>query len=346
MARHHKTPMLRAPWFWAALIGLKLVAAVALYLAFSPLTLRQPSVDVSIEPGTSVRGVADAIVASGVEASPQGLWLLMRLSPNARHLQAGSYEITSGMSAWDVIQKIARGDQDLKALTVIEGWTFAQMRQRVDQAQGLRHDTLGMSDEALMSQLGRAGLPAEGRFFPDTYTYGKGSSDLRVYARALQAMDRTLAHIWSQRAPTLALKSPEQALVLASIIEKETGQREDRAMISSVFHNRLKLDMPLQTDPTVLYGLGPQFDGNLKRIHLKTDHPWNTYTRRGLPPPPIALPGKAALTAAIQPAPSQALYFVARGDGSSEFSPDLTTHNAAVQRYQLKRPSAVSGKAQ
>jgi UPF0755 protein len=220
------------------------------------------------------------------------------------------------------------------------------MRQRVDQAQGLRHDTQGMSDEALMAQLGRAGLPAEGRFFPDTYTYGKGSSDLQIYARALQAMDRTLAHMWSQRAPTLALTSPEQALVLASIIEKETGQREDRAMISSVFHNRLKLGMPLQTDPTVIYGLGSQFDGNLKRIHLKTDHPWNTYTRRGLPPTPIALPGKAALTAAIQPAPSQALYFVARGDGSSEFSPDLTTHNAAVQRYQLKRPSAVSGKAQ
>ena len=346
MARKRKTTLLSAPWFWISLIALKGVAALMLYWVFSPLALRSATVDLAIEPGTSVRGVADAIVASGVDVSPQGLWLLMRVSGKSRQLRAGSYEITSGTSAWDLVQKIARGDQNLKTLAVIEGWTLAQMRKAVDQADGLKHETRGMSDAELMERLGQSGLAAEGRFFPDTYTYGKGSSDLRLYTRALHAMDRQLSLAWQARAPGLPLSTPQEALVLASIIEKETGRGQDRPMISSVFHNRLRLGMPLQTDPTVIYGLGAQFDGNLKRIHLKTDHPWNTYTRTGLPPTPIALPGKAALMAAVQPAQSQALYFVARGDGSSQFSDDLASHNEAVERYQIRRSSRPSSKAQ
>jgi UPF0755 protein len=346
MARKRKTTLLSAPWFWISLIALKGLAALVLYWVFSPLSLRTPTVDVSIEPGTSVRGVAEALVASGVDASAQGLWLLMRVSGKSRQLRAGSYEITPGTSAWELVQKIARGDQNLKAITVIEGWNLAQMRKAVDQAEGLKHETRGWSDSELMARLGRSGQAAEGRFFPDTYTYGKGSSDLRLYARALQAMDRQMARVWQDRAPGLPLHTPDEALVLASIIEKETGQKQDRPMISSVFHNRLRLGMPLQTDPTVIYGLGPQFDGNLRRIHLKTDHPWNTYTRTGLPPTPIALPGKASLMAAVQPAQSQALYFVARGDGSSQFSNDLAAHNAAVERYQIRRSASPSAKAQ
>ncbi len=346
MPRRPKIPFWRKPWFWLPVIALMLGMSAALYWVFSPMVLRTPVVDLAIEPGTSVRGVAQAVVSSGVETSPQALWLLMRLSGQSRQLRAGSYEIVAGTSPWALLRKLVRGDQSLRALTVVEGWTLAQMRRLVDQAEYLRHDTLGLSDEALMAKLGRAGMPAEGRFFPDTYTYGKGSSDLRIYERALRAMDRQLESAWLARESAVALTDPQQALILASIIEKETGRPSDRPMISSVFHNRLRIGMPLQTDPTVIYGLGSTFDGNLKRIHLRTDHPWNTYTRNGLPPTPIALPGKASLLAAVQPAQSKALYFVARGDGSSQFSDNLNAHNDAVARYQLRRTAPASGKAQ
>ncbi len=309
------------------------------------MSLRSDTVDLYIEPGTSVRGVAQTVADSGVDVWPTGLWLLMRLSGQSRMLRAGSYEITPGTSPWALVSKLIRGDQNLKSITVIEGWTLAQMRRLVDQAEGLRHDTQGLSDGQLMAQLGHPEWAAEGRFFPDTYNYGKGSSDLRLYQRALQSMQRQLAKAWQGRAEGIELTSADQALTLASIIEKETGQGRDRPLISAVFHNRLRLGMPLQTDPTVIYGLGAQFDGNLRRKHLQTDHPWNTYTRHGLPPTPIALPGRAALRAAVAPAHSPALYFVARGDGSSEFSNDLAAHNAAVARYQLQR-AAPPGKAQ
>ncbi|MEY2621374.1 MAG: hypothetical protein RIT26_1194 [Pseudomonadota bacterium] len=332
-----KTSLLRSPWLWAVLITFKVCMAIALFWVFGPMAQRDAVVDLSIEPGTSVRGVAEAVAASGVDVSPHAFWLLLRISGQSRQLRAGSYEVTQGTSPWQLMQKLVRGDQTLRALTVVEGWTLAQMRRLIDQAEGLRHDTQGLSDDDLMARLGRPGVSAEGRFFPDTYTYGKGTPDWRIYERALKAMDRQLARAWQARTERSVLPTPEQALVLASIIEKETGQAADRAMISSVFHNRLRLGMPLQTDPTVIYGLGSAFDGNLKRIHLRTDHPWNTYTRNGLPPTPIALPGKAALWAAVQPAQSKALYFVARGDGSSQFSDDLAAHNAAVERYQLRR---------
>jgi len=191
-----------------------------------------------------------------------------------------------------------------------------------------------LSDEEVMSHLGLAGVAPEGRFFPDTYMVGKGTSDLKLLQRAAQAMQRQLSLAWETRDMGLPLKSADEALILASIIEKETGLVSDRPMISSVFINRLRINMPLQTDPTVIYGLFEQFDGNLRRVDLQTDHPWNTYTRRGLPPTPIAMPGKGALHAALHPATSQALYFVARGDGSSQFSNTLDDHNAAVNRYQ------------
>lgn len=185
-----------------------------------------------------------------------------------------------------------------------------------------------------MQKLGAPGTPAEGRFFPDTYTYSRGSSDLAVLKRALHAMDRKLAQAWEQRAPDSPLKSPEQALVLASIVEKETGRPSDRPEIAGVFTNRLRIGMLLQTDPTVIYGMGEAFDGNLRRRDLLKDTPWNTYTRPGLPPTPIAMPGQAALLAAVKPARTQALYFVARGDGSSQFSATLEEHNRAVNKYQ------------
>ena len=194
-------------------------------------------------------------------------------------------------------------------------------------------DTLALSPENIMETLGKPGIHPEGRFFPDTYTYAKGSSDLGVLKRAARAMDRRLDAAWSLRSPDTPLRTPEQALILASIVEKETGKPSDRAQIGGVFSNRLRIGMPLQTDPTVIYGLGAQFNGNLRRRDLQADTPYNTYTRGGLPPTPIAMPGRAALLAAVQPDPTKALYFVSRGDGSSEFSASLDEHNRAVNKY-------------
>jgi UPF0755 protein len=216
----------------------------------------------------------------------------------------------------------------------VEGWTFKQVRQALAKEELIKHDTAQATAEQIMEQLGRPGVHPEGRFFPDTYSYAKGSSDLALLRRALHAMDRKLEAAWALRAPDVPLKTPDEALILASIVEKETGRASDRPQIAGVFANRLRTGMLLQTDPTVIYGLGDRFDGNLRRRDLLADTPWNTYTRPGLPPTPIAMPGKAALLAAVQPASTRALYFVAKGDGSSHFSSSLDEHNRAVNRYQ------------
>ena len=211
------------------------------------------------------------------------------------------------------------------------------MRQVLANSEGLKPTTKSLSDAELMTLLGRPGVPPEGRFFPDTYSYPRGTSDTKVLQRALRAMDKRLDAAWAARNPRTALTSPYEALILASIIEKETGRVADQAQISAVFHNRLVVGMRLQTDPTVIYGLGPQFSGNLHKSDLQNDTPFNTYTRAGLPPTPIAMPGRKALLAAVQPAQSKALYFVARGDGSSQFSTTLEEHNRAVDTYQRKK---------
>ena len=314
-------------------LGLLLAASLG-YWALRPLPLTTPTVDLSIEPRTSVRGMAQAAVDSGIEVQPTVLYWFFRFSGQSRNLRAGSYEITQGQTALDLLRKLSRGEENLRSVSLIDGWTFRQFRQALDKADGLKHDTRGWSEADIMTRLGLSGVAAEGRFFPDTYTYGKGTSDLRVLARAAQAMQRQLDRAWQQRSRDSVLQTPEQALILASIVEKETGSEADRTLIASVFHNRLRIGMPLQTDPTVIYGLGESFDGNLRRADLQTDHAWNTYTRKGLPPTPIAMPGRQALLAAVQPAQSEALYFVARGDGSSAFSRTLDEHNAAVNRYQ------------
>ena len=321
------------------LVAVAWIAATA-YWVLRPLPLADERVDIAIEPQTSVRGIAQAVVASGVVVHEGVLHAFLRASGRSRQLRAGSYELVRGDSALDLLRKLTRGEENLRAVGLIDGWTFRQFRQALDKAEGLRHDTTALTEADIMQRLGLPGVAAEGRFFPDTYTYGKGSSDWRVLERAARAMQRQLDRAWAQRAPDLILQTPEQALILASIIEKETGRDSDRAQIASVFHNRLRMGMPLQTDPTVIYGLGPAFDGNLRRADLQRDHAWNTYTRRGLPPTPIAMPGRNALLAAVQPARSSALYFVARGDGSSEFSATLEAHNAAVNRYQRRHNSA------
>ena len=313
----------------AALIG-----GSAVWWLNQSLPMTAAAVDLSVDPGTSVRGVALAVRDAGVEVDPALLYWWFRLSGDARQIKAGSYELERGTTPFSLLRKLVRGEEAVRAVTLVEGWNFNQVRAALSKAEQLRPDTRGLTADSIMTSLGRPGVHPEGRFYPDTYTYAKGSTDLAVLKRALRAMDKRLETAWSQRRPDTPLKTPDQALILASIVEKETGRASDRAMIAGVFTNRLRVGMMLQTDPTVIYGLGETFDGNLRRSHLQTDTPWNTYTRNGLPPTPIAMPGKAALLAAVQPAPTPALYFVARGDGTSQFSASLEEHNRAVNKYQ------------
>ena len=305
-----------------------------LWWVYQPLRLSAPTVDLSIEAGTLPRGVAQAVKDAGVDVQPELLYLWFRVSGQDRAIKAGSYELETGITPHKLLAKLARGEETLRAVTLVEGWSFRQVRAALLKEEVLKPDTKGLPDEALMNLLGRAGQHPEGRFFPDTYTYAKGTSDVAVFKRALRAMDKRLAAAWAQRSPEAAVKTPDEALILASIIEKETGKAADRTMVAAVFNNRLRVGMPLQTDPTVIYGMGTAFDGNLRKKDLLADTPWNTYTRAGLPPTPIAMPGKASLLAAVQPTPSKALYFVGRGDGSSQFSASLEEHNRAVNKYQ------------
>ena len=306
----------------------------ALWWVDQPMRLDAPTVDLSIEPGTLPRGVAQAVKDAGVDVQPELLYWWFRLSGRSRAIKAGSYELETGITPQRLLSKLARGEEALRAVTLVEGWTFRQFRAALEQEDVLKPDTRGLTDDAVMSLLGRPGQHPEGRFFPDTYTYAKGTSDVAVLRRALRAMDKRLATAWAQRSPEAAVKTPDEALILASIVEKETGKAADRPLVAAVFSNRLRTGMPLQTDPTVIYGLGAAFNGNLRKKDLQADTPWNTYTRAGLPPTPIAMPGKASLLAAVHPAPTNALYFVARGDGSSHFSNNLDEHNRAVNKYQ------------
>lgn len=309
----------------------------AAWWLLQPLAQDAPSLELEIEPGTTPRGVARDVVKAGVQTDARLLYVWFRLSGKDRLIKAGNYEIPAGTTPYQLLQKLARGEESLRALTLVEGWNWRQVRAALAREEFLRQDSAALSDEALMAALDKPGVAPEGRFFPDTYTYAKGSSDMAVLRRAVHAMDRRLQQVWEMRSADLPLRSPEDALVLASIVEKETGRASDRAQISGVFINRLRIGMPLQTDPTVIYGLGEAFDGNLRRSHLRADTPWNTYTRNGLPPTPIAMPGKASMMAAVQPATTPALYFVAKGDGSSHFSASLDEHNRAVNRYQRGR---------
>ncbi len=301
-----------------------------------PLPLRSETAELAIEPGQTPREIARNWVAAGIDTSDWLLYQWFRFSGDARLIRAGNYEANASTTPRDLLRMMVQGDERLSVVRLIDGWTFRRFMAELALAEGLKPATQGMSEQAIMAALGSPGVPAEGQFFPDTYAYAKGSTDLAVLKRAHHAMQRQLAAAWRQRPPDSILTTPQQALILASIIEKETGRPSDRAMIASVFHNRLRIGMPLQTDPTVIYGLGDAFDGNLRRNHLQDDSPFNTYTRRGLPPTPIAMPGKAALMAAVQPTPSKALYFVARGDGTSAFSENLNDHNRAVDQYQRR----------
>ena len=319
------------------LLVIAAVAGAAVWWLNRPLALASDTVEVSIELGTSPRDIAQAWVQAGVQAPPLLLYEWFRWSGQSRKIRAGSYEIGPGVTPIALLNKMVRGDETLAVVRLIEGWTFRQFRAELAKADALKPTTAAMTDDQLMQALGApAGLSPEGRFHPDTYAYSKGSSDLAVLKRAYHAMQKRLDAAWQERAPDSPLRSADDALVLASIVEKETGVGADRGRVAGVFVNRLRIGMPLQTDPTVIYGLGEAFDGNLRKRDLLADTPYNTYTRAGLPPTPIAMPGKASLLAAVRPDPTKALYFVSRGDGSSEFSETLADHNRAVNRYQRR----------
>jgi UPF0755 protein len=322
-----------------ALLGL--LAAVAFWAAQrwvdTPLALSKPEVQVTVERGATAREIAGLWAAEGVDVPASWLAQWFEWSGQARRIRAGTYAVVPGVTPRSLLQKMVDGDEALASVRLIEGWTFAQFRQALAKAPHLVNTTAQMDEAQLMAAIGASSVRAEGRFFPDTYRYPRGASDTAVLRQAYQAMQQRLAAAWAARATDHPLRSPDEVLILASIVEKETGRASDRGQIAGVFVNRLRINMPLQTDPTVIYGLGERFDGNLRRRDLETDTPFNTYTRRGLPPTPIAMPGAQSLLAAVQPESTKALYFVARGDGSSAFSESLAEHNRAVNQYQRRQ---------
>jgi UPF0755 protein len=324
-------------------LPLALMAAFALWWLNQPLLMEgSAAIEVTIEAGSSSKGAANSVAnATGASSALLGVWfrgasLANRVSAGKKPIRSGTYAIESNLSPLGMLRKLVSGDEIMLALVIPEGWTFAQMRAAINAAPSLKHTTVNLSDAELMTALGYTGVLPEGRFFPDTYAYAKNASDFAIYKQAATTLDKRLKAAWNGRLQTIPLKSPDELLILASIVEKETGKPSDRAEIAGVFVNRLTIGMRLQTDPTVIYGMGALFAqqrNNIRRADLKRDTPYNTYTRKGLPPGPIALVGKAALDAAANPKETKALYFVARGDGSSQFSATLQHHNAAVNRF-------------
>lgn len=301
-----------------------------------PMTLAQKELDVTIRPRSSLRSVALQLNQAGVPVNRVLFEALTRFKRLSTALKSGNYAFNNGITPYQLLLKVARGDVNQYVATIIEGWDFGRMRDEINRNPSLKHDSAGMSDAQLMTAIGAPGELPEGRFFPDTYLFPGDTSDLDIYRRAYHVAQQRLAEFWQARSATLppALAQPYDVLILASLVEKETGKSAERAQVAAVFVNRLRIGMPLQTDPSVVYGLGSGFAGRLRKKDLATDTPYNTYLHNGLPPTPIALPGAAALEAATHPAASASLYFVARGDGSSEFSSTLTEHNRAVDKYQ------------
>jgi UPF0755 protein len=315
-----------------------LTAGGVAWIALRPLPHSAESVAFSIPAGASLRRTAQVVESAGFDLPAWQFELLGRLLGRAATIKTGSYEVTGQTTALQLLNKLTRGDVSQGQVVLVEGRTFKEFRATLNATPELAHDSASLTDPELLARIGAIPLnnlaSPEGLFFPDTYLFDKGSSDLHLLTRAHQAMQRQLATAWEARDEKIPLKTPYELLILASLIEKETGQASDRPQIAAVFMNRLRMGMPLQSDPTVIYGLGEQFDGNLRRIDLQTDTPWNTYTRRSLPPTPIATPGFAALSAAARPPPSDKVYFVAKGDGHSLFSRTLEEHNHAVTKYQ------------
>ena len=313
------------------------MAAIAwlAYFAYNPIQLKTETVDFDIEAGSRFRVVSKQLVAQKVLAEPLSFELLARVLGQASDLKAGIYIIKNGTAPIDLLTQITSGTTGQAGITFIEGWTFAQMRQALNQNDAIKHMTMSETDAQILKEIGAKEMYPEGLFFPDTYYFAPSTSDREILKRAYITMQGKINKAWAEKSEGLPYQTPYQALIMASIVEKETGKASERPQIAGVFINRLKVGMRLQTDPTVIYGLGERFDGNLRKKDLLTDTVYNTYTRDGLPPTPIAMPGLGAIHAALHPALTKALYFVGKGDGSHAFSASLSEHNNAVVRYQL-----------
>ncbi|MFC5525476.1 endolytic transglycosylase MltG [Rhodanobacter ginsengisoli] len=304
----------------------------------APLNVAAQGDSVDISRGSSFKDIVAELRQRKLSAASPLYWRLLAEQMHvAGKLHAGEYALAPGLTPRQLLANMAAGKVLQRDFTIVDGWTFNELRQALARAEKLRHDSAGLDDAAIMQKIGAGGEAPEGRFLPETYAYVKGDSDLDILKRAHGAMVRTLAALWPERAPDLPLATPYDALILASIVEKETGRADERAQIAGVFVRRLRDHMLLQTDPSVIYGMGASYAGNIHKSDLTTDTPYNTYTRAGLPPTPIALPGKPALEAALHPAPGDALYFVARGDGGHVFASSLEQHNRNVDCYQRKR---------
>lgn len=291
----------------------------------------------SISPGSNLKQVSQQLEDAGVIHSKWSLILLARYLDRESAIKAGDYQLDSTLTQIALLDYLTKGDAKQNAIQFIEGWTFNQLKRTLRAYPNIQHDIGELTEQEILHQIGATETTAEGLFFPDTYFFIKGDSDIHILRRAYQAMQTHLRHTWHSRSEGLPLATPYEALILASIIEKETGTASDRAEIAGVFINRLRKGMKLQTDPTIIYGLGDQFDGNLRKKDLLADQAYNTYTRAGLPPTPIALPSLASIRAALNPAETDALYFVAKGNGESEFSTNLADHNKAVDKYQKQQ---------
>lgn len=307
------------------------------WFATQPLPLAASPLDFSIRSGSGLRAVAQQLADAGIDVKPWQFSLLGRLAGKAAEIKAGSYEISAGVTPWQLLRKLTRGDVSQAEIVFVEGKTFQELRATLDAHPDVRHDTAGLSNKEILARLNIPETHPEGLFFPDTYLFPKQGSDLDILRRAYHTTRTRLAAEWENRDPSVPYASPYEALIMASIVEKETGQPADRGKVASVFVNRLRRGMLLQTDPTVIYGMGENFDGNIRKRDLTMDTAYNTYTRAGLPPTPIAMPGLASIQAALRPPATDLFYFVARGDGSSQFSRTLDEHNRAVARYQKRR---------
>lgn len=317
------------------------LAAYAAWYALVPIggtagATRYP-VEFQVIAGSGLRSAVRQIEASGIPLGRIQFEALARALGRSRDIKAGSYELTEAVSPLQLLDMLTRGDVTQGELTLIEGWTFRQFRAAMATNSDLRGDSRQLQDAEILKRIGAAETHPEGLFFPDTYLFSKGVSDFDVFGRAYRTMQRKLAAEWEMRDPKTPFKSPYEALIMASIVEKETGAAPERDMIAGVLVNRLRIGMRLQADPTVIYGLGGDFDGNLRKRDLLEDGPYNSYVRAGLPPTPISMPGVAAIRAAMRPAQTQAIYYVSKGDGTSQFSRTLDEHNRAVVKYQLKR---------
>jgi UPF0755 protein len=324
-------------WLFIGLMVAMIFAGLLAYYAITSLKLQPDSQEIIIQPKSGLKSIANQLVKQGVLNEPWRFIILAKVLHKETYLQAGDYTLNRNVTPYQLLLSLNNGKSTQGSVTFIEGRTFVQMRAKLEKNDAVKQTISVLSESEILKNMGSEYAVAEGLFFPDTYYFDRNTADTVMLQRSYDAMRSKLDDAWNKRATGLPYKNSYQALIMASIVEKETGKASERPMIAGVFINRMRYGMRLQTDPTVIYGMGAQYKGNIRKKDLLTDTPYNTYTRNGLPPTPIAMPGLASIEAALHPASTKALYFVGKGDGSHAFSNNLEEHNRAVAKYQLKK---------